>query len=83
MKNMLVAVALLSVSFLAGCANSVPAKPMMNTACPVSGEPASADHTVDYRGMKLGFCCDKCITKWNGMDEASQKTAFDASMTKK
>ena len=83
MKNLLATVALLSVSLLSGCANSAPTKPMMNMVCPVSGKAASGDHAVDYRGMKIGFCCDQCIAKWNGMDEASQKTAFDACMAKK
>jgi hypothetical protein len=28
--------------------------------CPVSGEPASKDHTVSFEGGKVYLCCDKC-----------------------
>lgn len=28
--------------------------------CPVSGEAAKADKTVDYLGKKVYFCCEKC-----------------------
>ena len=28
--------------------------------CPVSGKPASSEHTVDYKGGKVQFCCPNC-----------------------
>lgn len=34
---------------------------MVNTICPVSGEaPASPDHTLEYEGRLIGFCCGNC-----------------------
>ncbi|HEV2968706.1 MAG TPA: hypothetical protein VGY55_01880 [Pirellulales bacterium] len=30
--------------------------------CPVSGEPASKDHAVNFEGGKVYLCCDKCPT---------------------
>ena len=29
-------------------------------------------------GGKLAFCCDKCLAKWNAMDDAGKKAAFAA-----
>ena len=71
----------LSLSLLGGCANhkNKSAPTAMNVACVISGEAVEASSpTVDYMGGKLAFCCDKCITKWNAMDEAGKKKAFDA-----
>ena len=28
--------------------------------CPVSGQPINVKQTVDYKGAKVYFCCDKC-----------------------
>ncbi len=28
--------------------------------CPVSGGPAKAEHSVDFNGGKVAFCCPKC-----------------------
>ncbi|MFN7589085.1 MAG: hypothetical protein ACK501_08860 [Planctomycetota bacterium] len=47
--------------------------------CPVSKEPLKADcPTADYAGTKVGFCCEKCQTKWTTMSDADKKAAFDA-----
>ena len=32
--------------------------------------------TVDYKGGKVGFCCNKCAEKWNAMDDAGKKAAL-------
>ena len=32
--------------------------------CPVSGKPASADVTADYKGGKVSFCCGGCCAKF-------------------
>lgn len=29
--------------------------------CPVSGEAASKDHSVEFRGKKVYICCDNCV----------------------
>lgn len=32
--------------------------------CPVSGQPAKAANTVDYKGGKVQFCCENCPKKF-------------------
>ena len=39
------------------------AKPV-NSVCPVSGEDIDAEQTSGYTKV-VGFCCDKCLTKFN------------------
>ena len=82
MKNLLrAAVVCLSLSLLGGCANQTDknAPVAMNVACVLTGDAVEASSpTVDYMGGKLAFCCDKCVSKWNTMDDAAKKTAFDA-----
>ena len=67
---------------LIGCASqkdSAPSTTLLNARCVVSGEPVDASSpTVDYNGGKLAFCCDKCIAKWNAMDDAGKQGAFAA-----
>ena len=86
MKNLIrVAVVTLSLTLFGGCANpSDKAAPKtLNVNCLMSDKPVDANCTVDYMGGKLGFCCDKCIAKWNTMDEASKKKTYDTKMMKK
>lgn len=33
--------------------------------CPLSGGPVKADKTVDYKGGKVYFCCEKCPANFN------------------
>jgi hypothetical protein len=81
MKNLTRAcVAFLGLLAFAGCAGQkqVATPGLLNSKCVVSGEPLGADAvTADYMGGKVGFCCDKCATKFAGMDEAGKKAAFD------
>lgn len=84
MKNLLrTTIASFALLLVAGCAShkehSTPAVGMLNSKCLVSGEPIEASSpTADYMGGKVGFCCDKCLAKWNSMDAAAKKAAFDA-----
>jgi hypothetical protein len=41
-------------------ANSLRAADAPALKCPVSGQPAKADKTVDFNGGKVQFCCDNC-----------------------
>ncbi|HZN40529.1 MAG TPA: hypothetical protein VFD82_17120 [Planctomycetota bacterium] len=85
MKNLLrVAVVALSLTLLSGCANQSDkaAAKTLNVNCVISGEAVDANCTVDYMGGKLAFCCEKCIEKWNKMDEATRKKTYDAAMAK-
>ncbi len=36
---------------------------VVNDVCPVMGNKISKDtpHTVEYKGRKIGFCCDDCV----------------------
>ena len=45
---------------------------MVNKTCPYSGEPASADHTADYKGEKVGFCCNGCVNRFNKLDDSAK-----------
>jgi hypothetical protein len=52
----------------------------INSKCVVSGQPLDPDAVqVDYMGGKVGLCCEKCLPKWNAMDEAGKKAAVDAA----
>jgi hypothetical protein len=68
-------------SLLAGCANPKPAPEshhLLRQTCVISHEPLDADSpTVDYMDGQIGFCCNKCLAKWNKLDDAGKKKAFD------
>lgn len=86
MKNLIrVAVVALSLTLFGGCANQSDkaAAKTLNVNCVMTGEPVDASCTVDYMGGKLAFCCDKCKTKWNAMDEATKKKTYEAASAKK
>lgn len=77
------ALGLLLFTGCAGTANdtakSETAAAMLNSKCVISGEALDASSpTVEYMGGKVGFCCDKCMGKWNGMDDAAKKAAVAA-----
>jgi len=46
-------------------------KGVINTACPVLGEPVAADtkYTADYKGKTVGFCCESCKSKFEAEPE--------------
>ena len=33
----------------------------MQTECPLSGGPISADQSVDHEGQMIYFCCESCV----------------------
>ena len=80
MKHLLRAsLVLLSLAIVPGCASnkSDASQPPVNKVCLVSGEAVPADGpTVDFQGSKVGFCCEKCITKWDGMNDDAKKAAL-------
>lgn len=87
MKNLLTALVVsVSLFAFAGCASQSKATGPNGACCnmcPVSNEALPADCKVaDYNGTKVGFCCDKCETKWNGMTDAQKKEKFDACCAK-
>ena len=61
---------------------SQPAMGMLNTTCPMSGEPVSADaKTVNYDGKTIGLCCDACVKPWNKKTDA-EKAAYVTELAK-
>lgn len=45
--------------------NEVATKPLVQTTCPVMGEPVKKDVVTDFEGGKVYFCCPGCIAKFN------------------
>jgi YHS domain-containing protein len=39
-------------------------KKPINEKCPISGKPASPDFVVVHEGKTIGFCCEKCVAKF-------------------
>jgi hypothetical protein len=78
MKTLLCA-ALMTLALGACSSTSKQASPgIMNDTCPYSGNAASTNHTADYKGGKVGFCCDGCAGRFNKLDEPAK----DALMSK-
>jgi hypothetical protein len=80
----------LSAMTLAACQSdskaadsSTPALATINDHCPVLGfKKVKADAPVaQYKGQRIGFCCDKCPAKWDSWSE-QKKDAFVARQTK-
>lgn len=76
MKILALAVAL---AVLAGCKST----DSQSTAAVNQNCVMQVDHEVDtditttWRGTTLAFCCDKCRTKFESMDDAGRKAAVD------
>lgn len=70
---------LVAAVFLAGCAGAPMDTPSaaLPAICIVSGEDAGDGPTAEYMGHTVNFCCDKCMSKWNGMDDTAKKAAWD------
>jgi len=51
---------------------------IVQVACPVSGRPINKEVTVEMGHAKVGFCCEKCLAKYNEADEDGKlKLVFD------
>ena len=82
-------VALVMVLTLAACA-SQDAKgsgmevSTVNATCPMmSDHDVDPDVTVDYKGHKVGFCCTKCVGKWNEWSDEKKAGYIENSMAAK
>lgn len=51
----------------AAAGDKKPAAPQASAGplCPVSGNPIKESVSVDYKGKKVYFCCEKCLGKFN------------------
>ncbi len=71
---------LLGAVLFAGCANQKDtdtAPVAIDEVCIISGEPVDADSpSVDYMGQTVRFCCTRCKSKFEGMDDAGKKAAM-------
>lgn len=55
------------------------ANAVINTICPLLGDPVVAEYTVVYNDNRIGFCCEICLEEW-GLLEASEKDQLLAEM---
>ena len=65
---------LLSISFSA-CAssgNKAPMDPVNPNCIMMPDHPSDPDVSVMYKGVKVGFCCEDCIEKWNNLSDAQK-----------
>jgi hypothetical protein len=55
----------------------------INANCPMMGHAIEADAgTIDFKGHAIGFCCPKCIPKFEALDDAGKIAALDKNGTK-
>jgi hypothetical protein len=61
---------------------------VVNSYCPIAGshgvpgKMAPASLTRDYKGQKVGFCCDGCPPVWDKMSDQQKQAALDAVMAR-
>ena len=58
---------------------------VVQVACPLTGEPVNKEDMVEMGHAKVGFCCEKCLAKFNKAadDDAKLKMVFSAAAVKK
>lgn len=69
------ALAAACMSMVAGCKSTQQHTSMgvMNSKCPISGGALKdTSPTLDYKGGKVGFCCNGCVGKWGAMSPEKQ-----------
>jgi len=83
LRSSLVCSALLLFTACAGTGTST-GQATVNTKCPMSGEALGADAcTTTFQGNTVGFCCNNCMSKWNGMTDADRKAKLTPVMPQK
>lgn len=60
MKKIAATLAVAAFAFVSVLAFAADEAKAPKVTCPVSGQPAKAEHTVDYKGGKVQFCCPNC-----------------------
>ncbi len=43
--------------------------------CVITGEDATGGPTAEFMGKTVNFCCDRCVSKWNKMEDNAKKEA--------
>ena len=48
----------------------------------VNDDPVNPDVVREYKGQKVGFCCEGCIKDWNAMSDTQKDAAVKAAEAK-
>ncbi|MCA8954483.1 MAG: hypothetical protein KDC87_00330 [Planctomycetes bacterium] len=70
------AIAVLSLVALSSCAGA-PAAKTTPSNCVFQREEAATVYR-DFAGAKVGFCCNQCAARWDGMTDEAKKAALAA-----
>ncbi|HZL98785.1 MAG TPA: hypothetical protein VFD43_00910 [Planctomycetota bacterium] len=55
----------------------------INASCPIMGNPIEANGgSVSFKGHAIGFCCPKCVPKFEALDDAGKVAALAKNGTK-
>jgi hypothetical protein len=84
----LIASALASLAALTACQNTTKAETAaaapatVNKVCALMHDhPVDPALSVDYKGQKVGFCCDDCKVEWAGMSDAKRDAQLAGAIT--
>lgn len=86
MKNLRNTIVLVSLLVAASCNSTPPATngKAMNATCPVSGKALETGSPVTtFDGKTIGFCCNNCVGKFNGMPNADKQAKITGAMPSK
>lgn len=86
MKLIRTTVVIASLFFFASCSSTsnTASSKAMNAKCPVSGEELASDcPTTSFEGQTVGFCCNNCMKKFDGMPAGDKKAKVTGSMPSK
>ena len=82
MKILLAACTLLA---LTSCSTTPADQPaveagVINTVCPLQGDPVTEGLVVEYKGHMIGLCCDGCMTGWPDLTDAQKDEALATAL---
>jgi YHS domain-containing protein len=55
---------------------------MVQVACPISGQPVNEKTLVEVGEAKAGFCCEKCLAKYEAADDEHKLAIMFADLPK-
>ena len=83
LRTALVVSSLFVVAACSSTSNTTNSK-AMNATCPVSGKALETGSPVTtFDGKTIGFCCNNCVNKFNGMPNADKQAKITGSMPSK
>ena len=71
---------------LTSCSSTSTAQPaeveagVINTICPLQGDPVTEGLVVEYKGHMIGLCCDGCMTGWPDLTDAQKDEALATAL---